>query len=207
MIFLLIDSSTPYLVVSIVEDGKIKYIYNNKIECDLSSKFMLIVEESFKKTGIKPVDIDKIFISTGPGSFTGIRISMTFAKIFAWSLKKDLIAFNTLELLASSSIDGDVVTLIDARRDFVYSGIFNSELEPIIKEQYINLNELRKNEKFINSNHFVSYDEIGDINIEFPKIDVLRIINKHINDIPINPNELKPSYLKKTEAEEKLKND
>ena len=59
---------------------------------------------------------------------------------------------------------------------------------------------------FNNEYEFISYDNINLNNIVTPNVDVLKIINKHINDIGINQHNINPNYLKLTEAEEKLGN-
>ena len=196
MISIVVDTSTPTLLFSIVENNEIKYLYNSKTDGDLSSNFMVIVSNAFNETNIKPNDVNKIFISTGPGSFTGIRIGMTFAKVFAYSLKKDLIPFSTLELFASSSSSKNIISVIDARRDYVYRGIYDDSL-----------NCLKDEIKSFKNYSVYSYDSFSDINSIIPNINVLKLVNKHIDDKPVNPHELKPSYLKMTEAEEKILND
>lgn len=204
---LVIDTSTPNLFFAIVENSNIKYIYNDLIDSDLSSKFMVIVDEAFKKCNIVPNDIDKVFISCGPGSFTGIRIGMTFAKVFCFSLKKDLIPFSSLEAFASSSTLNNCVCLMDARRGYVYRGIYDDKLNPIFDDGYVLLSDLLLEIESLNDYNIFSYDEFNNLNIKKPSIDAIKLINRHINDIPVNPHELKPKYLKNTEAEEKLKND
>lgn len=207
MISIVVDTSTPTLLFSIVENNEIKYLYNSKTDGDFSSNFMVIVSNAFNETNIKPNDVNKIFISTGPGSFTGIRIGMTFAKVFAYSLKKDLIPFSTLELFASSSSSKNIISVIDARRDYVYRGIYDDSLNCIEQDKYISLNCLKDEIKSFKNYSVYSYDSFSDINSIIPNINVLKLVNKHIDDKPVNPHELKPSYLKMTEAEEKILND
>ena len=204
---LVIDTSTPNLFFAIVENNDIKYCYDDIIDSDLSSKFMVIVDEAFKKCNILPNEIDKVFISCGPGSFTGIRIGMTFAKVFCFSLKKDLIPFSSLEAFISSSNSENSVALIDARRGFVFRGVYNKDLNSVIDDGYVSLDNLLSELKSLKNYDVFSYNEFEDFDVKKPSIDAVKIINKHINDKPINPHELKPKYLKNTEAEEKLKND
>ena len=199
---LLVDTSTSKLLIYIVENNSVLFSFNEKLDKTLSSRFMLIIENAFKQTNISPKEIDKIFVSIGPGSFTGIRIGMTFAKIYSLLLKKDLIPISTLELFASSLNEGECYALIDARRGYVYSGFYNSNLDTVIKEKYVLLDDLLKD--VCQKCKIYSYDSFSNINVIEPKINVLKVINKHINDIPINPHSLKPLYLKNTEAEDKL---
>ena len=94
--------------------------------------------------------------------------------------------------------------MIDARRGNVFGAIYDNNLNNIKKDSLINKEELLKD---IDDNYLlVSYDAID--NSIIPNQNLIKIINKHINDIGVNPHDLKPNYLKLTEAEEnRLKND
>lgn len=207
MKYLVIDTSTPNLVFSIATEDKVLYTFSSKVKTDLSTDFMVVVDNAFKQCNLVPNDIDKVFISCGPGSFTGVRIGMTFAKIFCFSLNKGLIPFSTLEAFATSSNNEYVASLIDARRGYVFAGIYDSNLKTVFEDKYIMLDELINEIKKYDNIDIISYNDFENLNILTPNIDVLKIIKKHINDTPVNPHSLKPKYLKDTEAEEKLRND
>lgn len=210
MISLLIDTATSNLTVSIIKDNKILYKYKENILSDMSSKILPIIDNGLKELKLNLKDIDKIFVVNGPGSFTGIRVGVTVAKTIAWALKKDIIALSSLELMATTNTNKKyVVPMIDARRGNVFAGIYDNELKCIKYDKLINLNELISS---LNEDYqLISYDKINIEDIVEPEIDVLKIINKHINDEGVNPHNLNPNYLKLTEAEEsrenKLKND
>ena len=206
MISLLIDTTTSNITVSIVKDQKILYKYQEKILTDMSSKILPIIDKGLKENKLFLNDIDKLFIVNGPGSFTGIRVGVTVAKTIAWALKKEIIPISSLELMATTNTSKKyIVPMIDARRGNVFGGIYDTELNCIKEDKLINLNELINN--LDEGYEFVSYENIN-LDVIKPDIDVLKIINRHINDIGINPHNLNPNYLKLTEAEEnKLKND
>ena len=90
--------------------------------------------------------------------------------------------------------------MIDARRGFVYSGVYDSELNVIEKDCYTAIDTF---DEYLSLGTIVSNDDINE-SIK-PNYDIIKIINKHINDISENPHSVKPEYLKLTEAEEKLK--
>lgn len=198
---LFIDTSTSYPIVSIIENNNIKAMFNKKIDTDISVSIFSILDTMFKELNITPKDIKKIFIANGPGSFTGTRIGVTIAKVYGYSLNVDLIPVSTLEVLAGGVNKDYIVPVIDARRGFVYAGIYDKDLNKIVDDRYISLDKLK--EKLEGKDYvFVSYDDIaGSIK---PKIDLIKVINKHEKDIPVNAHGLNPNYLKKTEAEEKL---
>ena len=198
---LFIDTSTSYPIVSIIENNNIKAMFNKKIDTDISVSIFSILDTMFKELNITPKDIKKIFIANGPGSFTGTRIGVTIAKVYGYSLNVDLIPVSTLEVLAGGVNKDYIVPVIDARRGFVYAGIYDKDLNKIVDDRYISLDKLK--EELEGKDYvFVSYDDIaGSIK---PKINLIKVINKHEKDIPVNAHGLNPNYLKKTDAEEKL---
>lgn len=204
MISLLIDTSTSNLTVSIINKQEVIYKYQETILSDMSSKLLPIIDNGLKGLDLKLENIDKIFVVNGPGSFTGIRVGVTVAKTIAWALKKDIIPLSSLELMATTNTSKKyIVPMIDARRNNVFAGIYDNNLNCIKEDKLISRDELSNLDE---GYEFVSYDNIAGV-IK-PNIDVLKIINKHINDKGINPHNLNPNYLKLTEAEEnKLKND
>lgn len=191
MIYLFIDTSSKNLIISIVKNMEMIYCFCEENIKESSSKIMPILDEGFKKTNLKPNDINKIFIVTGPGSFTGIRVGLTLAKVMAFSLNIPLIPISELELLSTISNNDVIVSLIDARRGYVFAGVYDNKLNNIIPDSYILKDELL--------NKITNYEIVTD-----GKPDILRIIKKHENDKPVNPHLIKPNYLKLTEAEENL---
>lgn len=198
---LLIDTTTSFVTVSIISDNKILYKYHDKILADMSSKIIPIIDEGFRNVEFTINDIDKIFVVNGPGSFTGIRVGVTVAKTIAWALKKDIVSLSSLELMATTNTTKKyLVPMIDARRGNVFAGIYDTDLNCIKNDSLINLDELLKD---LDSNYeLVSYDNLNLVNTIIPKINIEKIISKHLNDKSINPHNLNPNYLKLTEAEE-----
>lgn len=207
MIYLIIDTTTSYVTVSIVEDNTILYEYHEKIFSDMSSKMIPIIDRAFRKINLNLKDIDKIFIINGPGSFTGIRVGVTIAKTIAWALKKEIVPLSSLEFMATTGTSKKyLVPMIDARRGNVFAGIYDENLNCVKKDSLINLGELLKETD--SEYEFISYDNLGLKKVIEPKPNVIKIINKHKNDKGVNPHNLNPNYLKLTEAEEnRLKND
>lgn len=201
MKILFLDTSSFFVSIAIVDNSNILYKYNGIIKDDMSSRIMPLIREGFNSVNFDIKDIDKIMVVNGPGSFTGARIGVTVAKIIAWSLKKDIITISSLEYLATTNCSTKyIIPMIDARRGFVYSGVYDSELNVIEKDCYTAIDTF---DEYLSLGTIVSNDDISE-SIK-PNYDIIKIINKHINDIPENPHSVKPEYLKLTEAEEKLK--
>ena len=208
MISLFLDTSNFRLTVGIINEKEniIKTLYNDELHGDLSVKIFEVIQECINGAEILPEDIEKIYVVTGPGSFTGVRIGVTIAKTFAWAKNKVVIPLSSLETLASTSFETDyVVPMIDARRDCVYAGIYNKDLELVIADSYISLESLKNNLPKDGTCTFITDDNINYFdNIAKSSIDILKIISKHKNDGGVNPHELNPRYLKMTEAEANL---
>jgi len=202
MKYLFIDTSTSHLIISTIIDNKIVSYYDEEIINGMSEHVLLKIEEQFNLNNLKASSIDAIFVSDGPGSFTGIRVGLTIAKVYAWSLNIKVINISSLEVLATTnSTKKYLVPLIDARRGFVFSGIYDRDLNIIFKDSYISISELK--DKINDECELISYDEFEFETVK-PNIDILKIIKKHENDKGINPHKLNPNYLKLTEAEQKL---
>lgn len=203
MISLLIDTCTNNVVIGLVKDNTIIEQIIETNDKSLSTNFIPLVKKIFDNNGLKPNEIDNIFVAVGPGSFTGIRVGVTFAKVMAWTLNKKVIPFSSLELIASTSNNDTIVPLIDARRDYVFSGIYDKNLNVLMEDKYISISDLSKELDDFNNIDFVSLDSFQFSTI-LPNVDIMKVINKHLNDSGVNPHKLNPNYLKKTEAEENL---
>lgn len=100
-----------------------------------AEKLHVFIEEILLNAGISSKDLNAIAISSGPGSYTGLRIGVSAAKGLCYALDIPLISVDTLTSLASQAkvTDGIVIPMIDARRMEVYSAIFNANNEIIRK--------------------------------------------------------------------------
>ena len=100
-----------------------------------AEKLHVFIEEILLNAGINSKDLNAIAISSGPGSYTGLRIGVSAAKGLCYALDIPLISVDTLTSLTSQAkvTDGIVIPMIDARRMEVYSAIFNANNEIIRK--------------------------------------------------------------------------
>lgn len=204
MIDLFIDTSLSYIRIGLFKDNYLIDSINKFVDKDLSKLFVYEIRELFFKNNIKFNDVNKIYVVTGPGSFTGIRVGLTFVKVFAWAFKKEVIAISELQLLASTPFKTKyIVPLIDARRGYVYAGVYDCNLESFLSDTYIYLDELL-DKIDINDVTFVGYDKYKFDVLE-PSVDFKKVILRNINSSSVNVHILKPNYLKNTEAEENLK--
>ncbi len=198
MISLFIDTSVSKLILGLYKDEEVLFYENIDANNDLSSIALKDLNIALNNNGIKAKDIDNIYVSNGPGSFTGIRIGVTIAKTLAYTINKKIYPISELKILASTSTDTNIlVPLIDARRGYVYAGIYDQNLKALKEERYIKLEELVKELEGKNVT-YISYDNL--LNSIVPNPDIIKIINN--SDQNVNPHLVKPNYLKKTEVEE-----
>lgn len=205
MRYLFINTAVSVSTVAFIENNTILSIYEECNLNDLSEKIFFMIDKVFTESGYTPNDLNKIFVVNGPGSFTGIRIGLAIAKTMAWALHIDLIPISCLELIATTPSEGFIISMIDARRNYVYAGVYDHSLQEILPDQYISIEKLIKLYPRTKGK-YVSYDTFDSIESEKPKIDYIKIIKKHEHDNTIPCHSVNPTYLKLTEAEEKRKN-
>lgn len=202
MISLFLDSSDKKVIVALLSGGKLIDSIIEENDNHLSEKFLPMIERIIAKNQLQIDNIDAIYVINGPGSFTGVRVGVTTAKVMAWGLKKRIIPISELALLATTLTNKKyIVPYIDARRNAVYAGIYDKNLNSVMADAYISIDNLMKKIDHIEDVEFVSYYN----NIEHTtetNIDIEKIVQKHYNDEGINPHQVVPNYLKRTEAEE-----
>lgn len=207
---LYIDTTSNFLYSAIAENDIITGEIKEQLGKDLSVFTLSKIEEMLRNNNLKANDIDKILVVNGPGSFTGIRIGVTIAKTYAYSLKKEITTLSSLKVMALSSKSKVTykVPIIDARRGYVFAGIYDENNLPILKNQYIKLETLKctldnlPGDYSIITNDNVDIENKEDYNPDFSKI-----IEKFKDKETVNPHSVNPIYLKLTEAEEKQKVD
>ena len=204
MITLFIDTSTTTLTVALIKDNKV--LEESTVSSSEHSKYtMPEIEKLFKNNNIEPKSVNKIMVTNGPGSFTGIRIGVTIAKTYAWACNINIVPISTLKAYALSFNNYDYyVPMIDARRKCVYAGIYDRDYNEVMNDTYISIDELKEKVKDLNNICFISNDNIKNIDIENVKLDVQKIYDYYKDSVGVNPHSLMPNYLKKTEAEEKF---
>ena len=202
MISLFIDTALSYIRVALFKDNKLIDSINEKCEKNMSAIFDSKVDELFKRNNLELNEVNKIYTVTGPGSFTGIRVGMTFSKVLAMALKEKITPISELQVLATTNTNKLKAPLIDARRGYVYAGVYDKDLNTLTEDKHILL------EDFLNINkdvEYISYDSFEHISTIKPDIDFEKIIEINKDKKQIDHEVLTPNYLKLTEAEENLR--
>ncbi|MEN9521956.1 MAG: hypothetical protein RL065_333 [Bacteroidota bacterium] len=162
--FLLIDTSTKCCSVAIAEND-IPLI--QKIKCDgydHASLLPTFVDQCLQEKNFTLKNIDAIAISIGPGSYTGLRVGLSFAKALCFANQIPLITISTLEMMTygmmqlTNNQEGFYIPMIDARRMEVYTATLNEKIEWIEKPTPTIITNEFINEKKINGKIFVGGD-------------------------------------------------
>ena len=203
MICFYIDTTSNYLYTGLSKDNLLLIERKLNLAHDLSTFALDEVRKMFLEVNIDVNDVDKIIVVNGPGSFTGIRIGVTIAKLYAYLLHKDITTISSLEAMNISNNDDCLhVPIINARRGYVFGAVYNND-EVVLEEQYMTIEKLKLvlmglNKKYV----FISNDSFADLEVERYDPDINKIIKTYKDREPINPHFVNPIYLKLTEAEE-----
>ncbi len=142
---LCIETGTDICSVGIARDGEIVSLLESDEGRDHARKVGVFVDELLRSTGIAPDEIDAVAVGKGPGSYTGLRIGVSFAKGLCYGLQKPLIAVGSLDALtavAREDYEAGIIDveawsqarlcpMVDARRMEVYAQVFDSEGSPL----------------------------------------------------------------------------
>ena len=127
MLILGISTSSNIASVALSKDAECIKELNINHNKTHSETLLPLINELLSETNIKLQDINLIACDNGPGSFTGIRIGISTVKAIAESLNIPVIAVSSLEGLAYNIHDSECIcSLIDARNNQVYCGLFDS---------------------------------------------------------------------------------
>ena len=137
MLILLIETATAVCSVALANDNKILAEVHSEEPNAHSSKLSPFIEQIFAQCGKKVSQLDAVCVSSGPGSYTGLRIGVSTAKGLCYALGKPLLAVPTLQGMAAQyyamhpEYRGMVCPMIDARRMECYTAIYGPNAEEL----------------------------------------------------------------------------
>lgn len=134
MKILAIEASSMVASTAILTDDIItaEYTINHKITH--SQTLLPMIDEVCRRTETQVEEFDAIAVSSGPGSFTGLRIGSATAKGLGMALDIPIVHVPTLDAMAYNAFGTDMLIcpIMDARRSQVYTGIYSFENEMLI---------------------------------------------------------------------------
>ena len=121
-----IDTSSTALTLAILEDETLLAQMTLNIKKNHSITLMPAIDFLMNSLDMKPTDLDRIVVAQGPGSYTGLRMAVATAKTLAHTLKIELVGVSSLLALVPEQVEGLVIPVMDARRNNVYAGFYQS---------------------------------------------------------------------------------
>ena len=194
--------------------------YFQNSELTHSRTLLSMAENLLSNLDMALSDIDLFAVSSGPGSFTGVRIGVSAAKGLAWGLDKPVCGVSTLEAMALQTPEAEafVCAVMDARRSQVYNALFewrDGTISRLCDDRAISLEELACELRdfgtpccLVGDGAELSYEYLGAAGIPCRIAPTLLryqtaygVALSSANAAPIPAVELEPSYLRPSQAE------
>lgn len=190
---LFLDTSTNLLYIGISDGSKLIKEYTKVGKKDHGKYLVPLIGEALKSVNLTIDNIDKIYLGSGPGSYTGLRVSGMVAKMFSAFKEIPLYEVSSLFFL-SSGYETTKAVMIDARNDNVFSAIYESD-KTLVKEALRNIEDFKKEvEKYHAKTILLDENNY--------KIAINKIIQKA--KLVENVDAFHPKYLRETQAERNL---
>lgn len=202
MINLFIDTSLDELTIAIVNEDVVLAKKSRPCKNAHSVYTVSYIDDVLKELEMDANDIDNIMVVNGPGSFTGIRIGVSVAKTYGYLLKKDIYAISSLKMLALSTDNQIVISLIDAKNDNYYMGIFDMFDNDVSYETFASRDKVLEtigkydDALLISNNEFM----LGEHQVKKVDLDLVNIIKYYLNEKKVSADLLLPNYLKLPQA-------
>ena len=141
MNILAMDTSNKALSLALLHDKELLGQVTLNIKKNHSITLMPAIDFLMNSLDMKPTDLDRIAVAQGPGSYTGLRIAVATAKTLAHTLKIELVGVSSLLVLVPEQAEGLVIPVMDARRNNVYAGFYQSG-QAVRPEAHLSLAEV-----------------------------------------------------------------
>tara|TARA_B100000315_G_scaffold205461_1_gene199227 strand:- start:371 stop:1036 length:666 start_codon:yes stop_codon:yes gene_type:complete len=169
-----IDASSQNISLSVMLEGKIKVDFNQRIDFG-ASELTVYIDKALKKLSLKISDFDAFVLGSGPGSFTGLRISFAVIKAFALTTRKPIIALDSLLSCAYPLREKyeKIAVICDARKNLIYFSSFTFKKGNFKKKSKVSLLSLKQLAK--KKDHiFITYDSHlrKELQAAYPRIEV-----------------------------------
>ena len=144
-----IDTATGIASVCVSRDG-ISLAFRESYEQREHASFVhAAIQSILKEAGVSLKEIEAFSVTSGPGSYTGLRVAMATAKGFCYAFSKPLITVNTLEVMVKAALDqlGEIgeadllCPMIDARRLEVFTALYERDLTNVLTPRAVVLEE------------------------------------------------------------------
>lgn len=129
---LFLDTCYKNLNIIILKDDNVLDYYSEECNKKQSEYLFTKLDELFKKNNVVKKDLGEVYITIGPGSYTGVRIALTLAKVLCSIKNIPLYTISSLKFYAGGN--PNTLVIMDARAERAYVGIYDNNKE-ILKDQ------------------------------------------------------------------------
>ncbi len=221
MTILHIETSTTVCSVAISNNGKLLYSIHDDNGMNHAEKLSPFVDKALKVLKENGLKLDAVAVSSGPGSYTGLRIGVSTAKGLCYGFGIPFISVDTLDILAIDvkkrrEIESNALLcpMLDARRMEVYTKVLNFNFQSIekitpkiidensfvdvLKENKIYFfgNGASKCKEVIQNENAIFIDDIQPLAENMIPLAEKKFKNKEFEDVAY----FEPSYLKEFQA-------
>jgi len=119
--------------VAAVMNGDSMHTRSVETEREQAAKLIPMVQDVMAEAGVAFNDLGLIVTTVGPGSFTGLRISLSAARSFGLSLNLPVLGMSTLEMMARSAVpeSKDCLVILESKRTDFYVQVFGADKTPM----------------------------------------------------------------------------
>lgn len=197
MIILACETSTILGSVAILEDDKVLSFEESPRKNSHSDNLNIFIENVLLKSGKKLSDIDLFASGIGPGSFTGIRISLNAIKTMGYCFNKPVVGINSLFNLATNClntlksqtfpekqnevINFPIIPMINAYKNMVYLAVYKYDKNTLVeikKPEVVrvqNLSEYFEDKTIVCGDGYLTYENFISENVKRNMIRLLDI--------------------------------
>lgn len=184
-IVLYIDTCTKYMCVGLSKGDELVYKKQYDAFKRQSEVAALEIDKCLKACNVKPNELTKIVVTNGPGSYTGIRIGLTLAKVMSKVLNIKLVCLSSLQAMCGLS---DCSAIIDAKSKRVYYGKYSNGFS-VIEDCVKYVSELNLDELIIGETSVINKEEVN--------IDIVKnMFDLRNSDVVKDIDSVKAVYLK-----------
>lgn len=198
------------------DNGAFRIIASNTRDLGRGHAEVLVdqIRQLLAGAGIKPTDITRVAVTTGPGSFTGQRVGLTVARTLAASMNIEAVGVGVLDALISEarSLEPDLAAycaISDAKRDGAYIKIVASNSSVLLEASLVAVSDIPRHlesldqpfaiagtgASLLNEEMFVA--RCKNLNLSFPSIQTIAQMGHELN---ATENPAEPLYLRDADA-------
>jgi tRNA threonylcarbamoyladenosine biosynthesis protein TsaB len=177
-----IDTSSVDLGIGLYCDCDPIASYSRFIRNSHAEHIAQVVEMLLNANNVTGKDIDRVAVSVGPGSFTGLRIGISFAKGFCFGRNSMILPVSSLEILAytARNHNGRIIAAIDARNNDLFFGVFNAHQGNISRVLEDTVDSFDNFRNIIRKDDIIVTDTMG-----YTRSTVFNMINDHPCVLPV----------------------